>query len=269
MSEVKPSNQRQFHSIVRLANEISDSRERIQQSVEADPTESAVRRNKAITRMLETTYRSVMAEKHLIEEMVTKIETIISARREAAAKERVLPTTEMLQKEFNDFFCKERPIVQSPYPPLCGALPWPDDQIIPNGSFVCAINNDIPEGEEGRYILAMVIGFDPENALYHVCDCDPEQAEIRQIWLRCDEVIPLSTSVPARRSKATSYPLKSKVLALWYEAESGGWTSVFYPAEVKTVPTTVPGNYQLVFEGDPPYIAFIPEAFVVMKPEIK
>ena len=191
---------------------------------------------------------------------------MLEARKEAALTERVLPTVADLREAYRVFLCENRPLIPSPYAPLCGALPLPDDSIITNGSFVCAVNKAVKEGEEGRYFLAYVFGFDPDNVTYHVCDADPVLEELADIELNFDELVPMPTSIPARRTKSTSYALREHVLSLWYEDGTVSWTTVFYPAVVISLPTTSPGFYGLRFEGDPCYEGTIPEQFVVRPP---
>jgi hypothetical protein len=57
------------------------------------------------------------------------------------------------------------PIIPAPYDSLCGAISWPDDQIIPEGSYVCARNMQNDEDEDAQYFLVYVIGFDREKVI--------------------------------------------------------------------------------------------------------
>jgi hypothetical protein len=130
--------------------------------------------------------------------------------------------------------------------------------VIPPGSFVC-----LPH--DADYILGYVLWFDPERCDYHVCDADPEGDALSELIVPAGRIIPIATSSPARRSKATMFAVGTRVLALWPD-DLGGWTSVFYAALVIAQPASSPGSYTLQFEGEVPYYADVPEKFVVPAP---
>jgi hypothetical protein len=131
-------------------------------------------------------------------------------------------------------------------------------------SYVCARNLE-ETGEDGKpvYFLAYVLGFDPEKFTYHLVDVDPEVVPKDQ-ETPAKFVIPMPTSVPARRTRATTIPCHSKVLALW--PEEGDWTTVLYEATVKKVPTSAPGLYDLAFP-EVTGLTKVPEEYIVRLPE--
>lgn len=254
----------QLRSLVKLVMQVHESCAAAH-SLRLTKFDDTSHQHRKMARLVDSTVRSGHHSKSLIQEALERIDHTLRARKEAASQGAAVPAVSDLREAVNVFFCEAQPILPSPYPPLCGALPFPDDEIIPRGSFACAVNPNIPLGDDGHYFLAYVFGFDPEKLCYHVCDADPELEEPAIIEVSRDELVPMPTSVPARRGKMTSYPLKSQVLSLWFE-ETAGWTTVFYTATVTNVPTTSPGFYGLLFEGDPPYMSTIPERFVVRAP---
>jgi hypothetical protein len=199
----------------------------------------------------------------LIEETLGQLDAVLTERRSHAGGLYPLPNVEELREQTRKFFDEKQPILPAPYAYLCGAIPWPEDQVIPNGSYVCAKNTIVDEDDDAQYFLASVIGFDPEKCTYHVCDVDPELTTLTDIEVPAHLVIAMPTSVPARRTKASSYPPRTQVLALWQD-DNGLWTTVFYRAVVTSCPATSPGSYGLRFEGD--YTAAVPERYVVKLP---
>jgi hypothetical protein len=202
-------------------------------------------------------------EKALIEEALARLDEIIATRRAQAVTGYQLPTLEAIRERTRHFFEDKQPIIPAPYAYLCGAIPWPDDQVIPDGSYVCARNMENDDGDDDQYFLAYVVGFDAETSVYHVCDADPELTALTDIEVPAHLVIPMPTSVPARRTKLSSHAPRTTVLALWQD-DNGMWTTVFYRATVVTCPTSSPGSYGLRFEGD--YMASTPERYVVRSP---
>ncbi|KAH0791108.1 hypothetical protein GPJ56_004919 [Histomonas meleagridis] len=209
-----------------------------------------------LDRFTENLNHSIKLQKNRIEEMLNRIDAIISSRHE---EEIELPKIEEIHQLVDDFYNEKLPIVPSPYQPLCGSMRFPTDQIIPSKTFACV-------QQEKEYILALILSYDPNKNTYLVCDADPELNEILTFTVPSNKVIPLPTSSPARRTKHTTYSLRTKVLALWLE-EVGGWTSVFYKASVVSQPSTTDGYYVLKFDGNPPQNAVIPEKFIVYNPE--
>ena len=252
-------NKRQFHAIVKRAHDIRVYREKIA-AVTNDESMEALQRYRSLTQLGESATHLLVSEKHYIQEMLRRVEAIIAGRRRAAPE---LPSIETIRAELHEFQNGKQPLVPVPYPALCGAMPLPRDQIIPRGSFAC-----VPQ--DGGYILAYVLWFDPETNSYHVCDAEPQGDSVVEFVVPADQVLPLPTSSPARRSKATTHPVDAKVLALWPD-ENGTWTSVFYSAVVLTQPTTSPGWYHLQFEStdddSAPYFADVPERYIVLAPE--
>lgn len=165
-------------------------------------------------------------------------------------------SVENIQKEGQEFLnSPELKIISSPYTPLCGALPLETGKIIPNDSFVCLkVQSD--------YILAVVLGYNPDTLQYSVCDAFPVDT-VTKINVKASDVVPLPTSVPEKRTKETTHEIDSKVLSLLpIENE---WSSCFYLATVKKQPTTPNGLYQLQFD-DESITADVPEKFIVAAP---
>lgn len=212
---------------------------------------------KTLTKLVDSSTDIIKAQKNQIKNILDHLTEIIEERNTNNSVENVIvPTKEELQQKFSEFIDLKLPQVTTPYPHLCGAIPWPSDKIIPNDSYVCVPCND-------QYILAIILCFDPETYTYKVTDAAPE-AEVEIFDVTADKVIPLPTSLPVRRNKLVTFPHKARVLALW--KDEIGWTSVFYSAVVVNQPTNN-SNYLLKFDGDYPISALIPERFVVKAPD--
>ncbi|EAX99038.1 hypothetical protein TVAG_433660 [Trichomonas vaginalis G3] len=169
-----------------------------------------------------------------------------------------IPSLQFLKERFQRFISDLLPIKHPPYPPLCGAIKHQKDKIIKSDTYAC-----IPLGED--YILAYVIGYDKDTKCYHCCDADPEGDEVNVIQVPFDQIIPVPTSCPSKRTVSTTHQSKSSVLALWLN-DNQTWTSVFYPAKVAAAPSTSPGIYKLQFDGEQPLYAPVPEKFVIAMP---
>lgn len=212
---------------------------------------------KTLTRLVDSSTDIITAQKNQIKNIINHLSSIIAERSTNNPIENIIvPTKEELQQKFSEFIELKLPQVFNPYPHLCGALPWPSDKIVPNGTYVC-----VPCDEQ--YILAIILCFDPETYTYKVTDAAPE-SDVEVFSVSADKVIPLPTSLPVRRNKLVTFPHKAHVLALW--KDEIGWTSVFYPAVVVNQPTNN-SNYMLKFDGEFPISALIPERFVVKAPD--
>ncbi|KAK8852797.1 hypothetical protein M9Y10_017787 [Tritrichomonas musculus] len=249
---------KQFHSLLKRAHDIKMYRNKINMIINQKDDGSGQKFH-VLEQLSENSNKVLTTEKNHLIEMLKKVELIISSRNKMSSTIESLPDAETIRSETQVF--TESPllkIVPAPYPPLCGALPLTSDQLIQNGSFVCIQN-------QYEYILAIVLGFNPETFKYSVCDAAPEGDDVVEIEIDASKVMPLPTTVPARRSKATTYPVNARVLALWPD-ENNCWTSVFYLATVMTQPSTSPGLYNLQFDGEPPLFADVPEKFIVAAP---
>ncbi|OHT12395.1 hypothetical protein TRFO_17759 [Tritrichomonas foetus] len=236
-----------FLDLLQATNRLGQYKEKMEQISQIEDEDTY----KSMTKMVDSSMAIVKKQKDLIGSMLNKLNSMVDDRK--IPRNYTIPSKEELKDRFNEFLQMQLPTVSSPYPHLCGALAWPSDKIVPNNSFVCAPNGDL-------YILAIVLGFDPETYTYQVTDALPED-EVIVFDVQADKVIPLPTSLPARKNKLVIFPVKSRVLALWFD--DLGWTSVFYPATVLQQPTNNTSMYNLKFDGDPPISAPIPERFVV------
>lgn len=243
------------HQILARAQEITDMKNKISDTAAklGDVTEDNV---KHIQKMVLNANASIVSEKLLIGELLNTIEDLIKARTERVIE---FPTIDELRQQYNIFMSLVLPIIPSPYAPLCGAWGFPKGQVIQNTTFVCVPHDDL-------FILAYVLSFNPDEFTYDVCDADPELTEIVHFEVPADQVIPLPTSYPHRRAKCTTFQQGSRILALWQDPTTLVWTSVFYPATVRVPLTTAPGSYDLVFDGDDPAYAYVPERFCVSFP---
>ena len=247
--------QKNFRAIIKDAQDVEYYVSQLEELVNSQSQMDSVLKHRQVDSLFLNGNITILQGKQRIAEMIQKLSAVINARKLAEESGVEIPSIDKLQKLVFQFMNERLSVLPSPYAPLCGALPLPQDQIIPNGYFVCVPNEDM-------YILAIVIGFDPSKGSYHVCDADPEATEVSEIIISADLVIPMPTSSPARRTKATTYAPKTRVYSLWPD-EQGGWTTVFYPATVVQPPTTLPAWYLLSFDGDPPINASVPEKFVV------
>jgi hypothetical protein len=251
-------NKRQFHSLLKRATDIKQYRTKID-SLIAQSDDGSGQKTRSLEQLAELANSVVVTERHYIQEMLRRVDQVIASRKQLQSTDRTIPQVDDVRAELQNFFAAPPPVLQGPYPPLCGAVPLPPDQVIPTRSFVC-IQHD------ADYILGFVLWFDPEACEYHVCDADPMGDVLTELVVPAGGVIPLPVSCPARRSKATMHPVNARVLALWPDEPTGTWTSVFYPASVLTQPMSSPGWYHLQFDGDEPYFADIPEKYLVLAP---
>lgn len=250
---------KQFHAILKRAHDIQLYRNKINSLVQQKDDGSGSK-FRTLEQFSENCTKMVATEKNQLAEMLKKVEAIIASRRNVSIREDTVPDVDTIRCATQAF--TETPLlkpVPAPYPSLCGAMPLASDHLLQPGSFVCVQN------QNSEYILAIILGFNPETFEYRVCDADPEADDVVLIIVEASKVMPLPTTVPARRSKATTYQIGARVLALWPE-ENNSWTSVFYNATVMQQPTNSPGSYTLQFDGDPPLLADVPEKFIVAAP---
>ncbi|OHS97136.1 hypothetical protein TRFO_36719 [Tritrichomonas foetus] len=157
------------------------------------------------------------------------------------------------RKMFDFLLTKELEIVSMPYPPLCGAIPQNEDELLPIGSFVAAkVEND--------FIVCYVQGI--QDTKYIIADATLDQAV--GFPVEQNEVIPMPTTLPDRKTKITEYPPGTKVLSLW-PVEST-WTSVFYVASVIKGPSETGRCYRLKFYEAEDKSTFVPEKYVIPHP---
>lgn len=251
------SHKKQFRNLVKYARDIKELNNKIIDTGDKpdDGTGSTLRQ---LNQLVRNANAAVETEKALLREMLRRVEATIENRKIQANLIHEMPTLESLRTEISVFLNRVPNLVNSPYPPLCGAIPFPPDQIIPSNTFVCVPNEEL-------YILAYLLYYDPEINSYHVVDADLEATCVTEFIIHASLVVPLPTSSPARRTKQTNYPVDGRVLALW--PLDYGWTSAFYPATVLIAPNSSPGVYNLRFDGltsDAETMdAEVPERFVI------
>ncbi|KAH0789045.1 SAGA-associated factor 29 [Histomonas meleagridis] len=245
-----------FHTLLKRAYDIKQCSTKISSIMEIQDN---IEKYRSLKQLSENVNNLIETEKHRIQEALIQIDHLIAERKHPPPEPEV-PDIETIREQTKAFINNRQPLASAPYPPLCGALPLQPDQLLSKGSFVCVLNSN------NDYILGIIQSFNPETFQYLVYDADPEDNVIVEIYSLASKVIPLPTSSPARRSKATMYPIGARVLSLWHD-EIVGWTSVFYTATVITQPTSSPGWYYLQFDGDPPVFADVPEKFVVQAPQ--
>jgi SAGA-associated factor 29 len=154
------------------------------------------------------------------------------------------------------FMLRELPRRGMPYPPLCGALPQEKGEILPLLSFVASkIGAD--------WVLCYIASCDDTG--YLICDAESDSSA-SSIHTGFNQVIPLPTSLPDRRCRAAEFPVKTRVLALWPEKES--WTTVFYGATVTKPPSETGEGYRLKFDGASKVTTVVPEAYVIIFPNV-
>ena len=248
--------------IVGQAAEISKSVMEVVETSEILNQEYSKNVHISLTNLCENTQDLIQREQRKLLDFFSTIETIIQFR-ETQESNFELPSREELREGFNTF-------INTPLPPwkgsqsspqLCGAMYFPTkEKIIPPKSYACI---KLVEGSEANYILAYVMGYDPEIMAYHCCDADPDQEDpIKEIIVPLTDIVPTPTSAPSKRSKANTFSTKTKVLGLW--PEETGFTSVFYPAVVRAPPQQSGGWYRLTFDT---YTVDVPEKFIVRFPE--
>lgn len=263
--EVHPKykdNKRQFHNLLKRFHDLGVYQDKIESFAPDDKSELSAE-YRALQQLGENTQSVSISEKHYIQEMLRRIDSIIASRRRIQASgSSSLPTVASIRLELQKFHEAEQPVVEPPYPNLCGALPLGPDEVAQTGSFVCVHH-------EGQYILGYILWHDEDSCNYHVCDPDPEGDVLVEFVVPASRITALPTSSPSERTEETMYKIGSKVLALWPD-ENGTWTSVFYRATVTSLPTGSPGWYTLQFEATgedaAPYYADVPERYVVLAP---
>jgi hypothetical protein len=150
---------------------------------------------------------------------------------------------------FDCFLSRELPVVGLPYPPLCGSRPPDPDSRLPLGAFVAVRLSQF-------WALCYVIAQDGDG--YLVCDAESHPGTGFHADLAV--IVPLPTSLPDKKTKATEFAAGARVLALW--PEDGLWTSVFYEATVLKPPSDTGDGYKLKFDGFGKPIT-IPQSFVI------
>ena len=250
--------QRQFRSLLKRAHNILRCRHKIESTL-TDSSHDVLHHHRHLEHLGKESAHLLITQQSSLADLLQRVHLLIANRRNPSQN---LPSIETIRSELREFQHSKQPLIPAPFPPLCGALPFPQDQIIPTGTFACVPHDG--------YILAYVIRFNPETNSYVVCDVEPEGNTVVELSIPAKQVLPLPTSSPARRTRATTHPVGSRVLALWPD-ENGSWTSAFYQAMVLEEPTTSPGLYLLQFDstGDDsaPYFAEVPEKFIVLAPD--
>lgn len=245
---------RQFYTLLKRVRDIRQCEAKLSGILSIEDSASRLR---SLEQISENMNSLLISERNSLRDAMRYIDSLIDARKSHSGSVEIMDI-DTIRNEAEAFRNNKQPLMQAPYPPLCGAIPIADDQLLHRGTFVCFPNN-------GDYILGLIQGFDPEEFKYIVCDAAPEDGTTYSFRIDVPLVMPLPTSSPARRSKASMYPINARVLALWPE-DVGVWTSVFYAATVLTQPTSSPGFYSLQFDGDPSAFADVPEKFVVPAP---
>jgi hypothetical protein len=268
MDHRPPERKRQFYDLIKTATHVLGYKSRMGGILEQRDDGSG-HKYRLAEQMADAGMRCVVQEKKLISDMLGRIDRVLEARRNARNDGFALPDRAKIAAELEKFFYGRATVRSPPYGELCGAMPLSRDVIIPNGSFVCAHIDSQSEGEDSSYILAYVIGFDPDAGKYHVVDVDPDAESSVDLEVSPDMIVPMPTSIPSRRAKVTQFPVKTRVLALWaeetWDPDRPSYTTFLYPASVLVAPNWSSGNYQLKYEGDPPTIGFISERFVVKR----
>lgn len=195
--------------------------------------------------------------------LFTVIESLIQIDR-IDNGEQNLPTQEEVQNLLITFFKGKIKTKSAPLPPYCGCLSYKLKNPAP-GSFICH------HSDKGN-ILMTVLSF--KNNILSVYDPTDIQSGINIIDLKDGEWVPLPIIIPEKPIARWEYAIGVDVLALWpNEGDELGWTTVFYPAKVRSRPYDQTDNgsdkfvrgYLLDFgEGNQ---SIVPEQFVVNYPE--
>ena len=159
---------------------------------------------------------------------------------------------------FELFVSRELPIVEEPYPPLCGSISIDFNDKLGIDSFVAAkLDKD--------YVLCYICGYEEEK--YYIVDADTDHPV--PILMNRDLLIPLPTTLPEKYSSKVEYSIGTKVLSL-YSSGDEEWTSVFYPATIIQVPSKREWGYGLKFLEDNEFEWIsVPEQFIIPYPKIK
>lgn len=256
----RPPLSRKCYELVSGATEIVKGVTRLKENADILEKNYSADTHSLVSTVYESTQTLIGNEQKKLLDMFTVIENLIHER-EANPPNFELPSLEELHEKFFAFTQTPLPVFKgSQVPPLCGAMPFPvKEKIIPEKSYACTKSDDV-------YILVYVIGFDPEEMVYHCCDADPEPGDLKELIIPVNELIPMPTTAPARRTKATTFNQKARVLGLWPQTDGSGFTSVFYPATVKGAPSNSTDWYKLVFdETSNPVL--VPEKLIVKLPE--
>ena len=250
---------KKFKNLIKKSYEIQKSRNQLEEYSDQIFKDFSLEKNHNFSNLYDNISLSISSEQKKLIEIFQFVDDLILERQNLVTNFQA-PSTLVLKAAFLEFVQEPLPIKQSPYPPLCGAIPLPPERLIPPRSFACVPVEDM-------FILAYVVGFDPETLNYYVCDVDSDGDEGKLFTIPINKIVPMPTSSPFRRSKNTNFSMKSQVYALWPD-ESGTWTSVFYPAIVFSIPNSSPGWYKLKFDGEPNLFADVPEKFVISLPQI-
>lgn len=262
MSDDKPELTKMMYDIVTRAAEIQDNQEILDAKAKNLIENYSPEGFTLFSNFYDESQKNIQIETKKIVDMFLAVERMI-AERESGVKRLEIPPAKKLQENFAKYSQSPNlPTQAAPYVPLTGSFPWPNDKILPNNSYVVVANKD--SNGDTIYCVAVVLGFDPDTLCYYCCDGDPESDTPQEFMIPYKEINPLPQFQPARRTKTTTFQVKTKVLAAW--PEYGTFTSVFYPAVVITAPSGIPGKYRLKFDGNPPFVEDVPEKLVVRFP---
>lgn len=257
MNDLNSPNEKKYHDLLSRAVDISRS------DVDSDESSVLISQlptdpNVALSVLYQATRKTIANEQERYTDIFQTVENIIKEN-EKRTESFSIPSSESLRASFNKWVSQKLPVMSQPFAPLCGAMEFSRDRIVPPHSYACA-------PVDSEFFLVYVIGFDPETLCYHCCDADPDPIgpKLSDIIVPMKDLIPMPTSVPDKHVKGTYFPVKTRVLAMW--SDNGQWTSAFYPATVASIPSESPGVYKLKFDGEPPLFQDVPEQMVVRNP---
>ncbi|EAY11525.1 hypothetical protein TVAG_006000 [Trichomonas vaginalis G3] len=266
MSEEKPELTKVMYEVVSKAAEIKENEHILDEKAKELLENYTPEGFSQFSNLYDESQKIIQTESKRITDMFLAVEKMI-AQSEKGINKIEIPSAKKLQENFSKYSKNPSlPTQAAPYVPLTGSSPWPQNRILPNNSYVVVVGNKDENGEN-IYCVAVVLGFDPYTLSYYCCDADPTGDVPQEFIVPYKEIMPLPQFQPARRTKATTYKIKTDVLAAW--PEFGSFTSVFYPAVVVAAPTTIPGKYRLRFEGSPPLVEDVPEKLIVEFPKNK
>ena len=129
--------QKNFRAIVQHAQDVEYYVKQLEELINSESSskmDSTVR-HRQVDSIFSNGNAAILQEKQRILEMLQKVSDVMNARRIAQESGVNIPSIERLRELVFQFMNEKLPTLPSPYAPLCGAIPLPQDQIIPNGYY--------------------------------------------------------------------------------------------------------------------------------------
>lgn len=243
--------------IIRLREAMQEAQDRLKEISSNAKSIDLEKDQQEITNLVTTIKSIAKAEDEMLEKMK------FSLQREYNNKKKSKQFTDGLSKDqlikyYDDFINSELTGCNPPYPLLCGKRIWPENYVIPFGSFVCY-------NADGIYYLGLVTDLysdDPDK--YQVLrDVSLKKHNFHRFKVSKDLVIPLLKYIPNEIGSEYDFQVGDQILFI--TPNSNYWPE-FQQGEIISLPKTRRHHYVVkTKEGsqivvNPKYIIMLPES---------